>query len=936
MNTPAVNVFTYQWQYDDENINVFGLDKENRTVYIKIIGFTPYVYLELPDVPNVKWADKVSAVVEKLSFGLRNKPIAHKLMYKRKLYYAHKNADGSDKLFPFLCLSFKSKSHAQQLRWLRPQSIPGIGQNLVFKVHESDASPVLQMTCIRGVAPVGWLSILGSKVKESEKESICDTEYRVHWKYVSPSACTASVDPLVMSFDIECNSSNPNRMPDASKPGDKVFQISVSLTTKTSARTFLLTLGAPDQQIVGDSTEIIAYATEHELLCGYASFIALHKPQIVVGYNIFMFDIPYMINRAKHTMCLSSFDRQGYIIGQHAPHRKITWSSAAMKDQQFEFLDVPGALFVDLLPIVKRDYKLDNYKLKTVSEYFLKGCTKDPLTPQDIFKCYDTFTPKSLGVVGKYCVQDSVIVSQLCSVMQVWVGLCEMATTCNVPIFSLYTQGQQLKVYAQVYKYCLGEGIVVEKNENVCSSTYTGAYVVDPVAGVYDNVVPFDFASLYPTTIIAYNIDYSTMVLDESIPDSKCHVIEWEDHVGCAHDNHKKVEKIVCEKHRFRFLRDGLGVIPTIIQRLLDARKQVNVQLKKLKHDNASKEQIDVLDKRQLSYKISANSMYGALGVQRGYLPFMPAAMCTTALGRKSIVAAAKFIQDTYNGQLVYGDTDSTMIMFPHVTDPARLWGLCEQIERDVATLFPSPMRLAFEEKIYKRFFILTKKRYIALECGEDGVFTGKVTKKGILLARRDNSRAVRDVYEKTIMHVLHNTAPDIDGLVESVNSMFQRAYATAEFVITKSVGDVAGYKQKELPSDEKKRHKRLRDLNCTETDFAAKCLPAHVQLAERMRQRGARVDVGSRLEYVITTNGDKLMDKLEDINYFVKFGDLLRIDYTYYLRLLINPIDQIINATTHKPADKNLIAVLYKTHVNKERTVEELKQLSSPTIYQL
>src|SRR5690606_39405742 len=228
----------------------------------------------------------------------------------------------------------------------------------------------------------------------------------------------------------------------------------------------------------------------------------------------------------KHCMCLSTFDQQGYIIGKHSPEKTINWSSSAFKDQHFEFLDVEGILFVDLLPIVKKDYKLDNYKLNTVSEFLLKNSTKDPLTPQDIFKCYETFTPKSLGIVGKYCVQDSVLVSKLMDVMQVWTGLTEMAKTCNVPIFALYTQGQQIKVYSQVYKYCMSKNIVVEKDGYTGNDTYTGAYVVDPEPGIYDNVIPFDFASLYPTTIIAYNIDYSTLVKDgDNIPDSECNVI---------------------------------------------------------------------------------------------------------------------------------------------------------------------------------------------------------------------------------------------------------------------------------------------------------------------------------------------------------------------------------------------------------------------------
>ena len=135
---------------------------------------------------------------------------------------------------------------------------------------------------------------------------------------------------------------------------------------------------------------------------------------------------------------------------------------------------------------------------------------------------------KAMSIVGKYCVQDSALVLNLFNTIETWVGLCEMAKTCNVPIFALYTAGQQIKVYSQVYLYCLHNDFIVEKDGYVAASDeqYSGATVLEPIPGVYDKVVPFDFSSLYPTTIIANNIDYSTLVRDERIPDEDCNVIE--------------------------------------------------------------------------------------------------------------------------------------------------------------------------------------------------------------------------------------------------------------------------------------------------------------------------------------------------------------------------------------------------------------------------
>ena len=79
------------------------------------------------------------------------------------------------------------------------------------------------------------------------------------------------------------------------------------------------------------------------------------------------------------------------------------------------------------------------------------------------------------GITSHVCKVDF----DLFEVLQTWVGLCEMAKVCNVPIFYLYTQGQQIKVYSQVYKKCMYENRVVERDGYVPKDDefYTGAYV---------------------------------------------------------------------------------------------------------------------------------------------------------------------------------------------------------------------------------------------------------------------------------------------------------------------------------------------------------------------------------------------------------------------------------------------------------------------------
>ena len=118
---------------------------------------------------------------------------------------------------------------------------------------------------------------------------------------------------------------------------------------------------------------------------------------------------------------------------------------------------------------------------------------------------------------------------------------------------------------------------------------------------------------------------------DDNIPDEMCHVIEWEDHINCEHDKTKrtvKLDYIICTKRKYRFLKEPMGVIPSLLMNLLNARSNTKKEIKEIKKKLKVKKTekletlLTVLDKRQLSYKISANSMYGAMGVRRGFLPF--------------------------------------------------------------------------------------------------------------------------------------------------------------------------------------------------------------------------------------------------------------------------------------------------------------------------
>lgn len=1008
-------IFVYQWNELEEGfgdktefyIECYGLSTKGENIYLKISGFKPYFYIELPSEleKNDSKIMEIKMELDKMVKAKQNKPYNIQIERKRKLYYTHKTLEKSgdeyvkkDKLYPFLKLEFKTRSSMDIFTSFLRKEIKGY--QLKVTEYERNVSQVIRFLSCLDIQPTGWIEFSGTRLTTLED---CTFKHKISCDIMSirQSEYNNVVLPNVMCYDIEANSTFKNSMPNASIPEDKIFQISCCiLSSKGEIKKYLLTLGEVNKKIIGDDVIIKQFdRNEAKLLLYFRDLVKELNVNVIIGYNILSWDMKYMIDRCELYKIKDDFCNLG-IFNETCNVVSNSFKSKAYSAQNLTYVDTKGRLFLDLLPIIKRDYKLSNYKLKTVTTHFGLP-TKDPLTAQDIFHHYSEYfnnynkfglanvEPEylelkkkgihGLSLVGKYCVQDSYITLLLYQKLQLWFGLCEMSKTARVPIFYLFTEGTQIQMYSQVLNYCHKNNIVVNKGIQSSDENYQGATVLNPSPGKYDKVLSFDFASLYPSIMMAYNIDYSTFVVDESVPDEDCHIFEWKEHINCEHDPNRKRKKdgsfstakrkVFCADRKFRFMKEevgGKGVVPTLLNEHISARKNTRKQIainedtieknvsqllyilhfykenlenktfetinsfvfsiknipeifdefEKLKdNDRQSQEFINfvtkdfydsfiqvintntlndfvlkiyenckntiqynaVLDKRQLSYKICANSMYGAMGVKRGYLPLPQGAMTITYKGRSSIEFISTFIPQNYNGKTVYGDTDSSMIFFEHIKNNNDAVKLAEEITKEMEKHFRKPMKLEFE-KIYEKYLILSKKRYIAQVANKEGKIVDFV-KKGVVLTRRDNCKALRDIYLKTAMDILENVSKDniIENIVSYINSMFQRNINYNSFVITKSLS---------------------KDINEYDTK---KALPSHVQLAKRMRERGQNADTGSRIEFLFTTIGRtdpkfNQGDKVESLEYFEKWCSYMRIDYLYYLeKQMVIPIDEIL-----------------------------------------
>lgn len=256
--------------------------------------------------------------------------------------------------------------------------------------------------------------------------------------------------------------------------------------------------------------------------------------------------------------------------------------------------------------------------------------------------------------------------------------------------------------------------------------------------------------------------------------------------------------------------------------------------------------------------------------------------------------------------------------------------------------------------------------------CDAEGNINMKIGKKGVLLARRDNSKFIRDVYE-TVITKIADCVDCFDILyyvIQEINALLSNSKPLNDFVVTKSVGNsgvieqviddpdsfkvesvnektgkksikiqLGDYKVPPLSNKQKEKEEQFRKKNVdSEEDYYLSCLPAQVQLAIRMKNRGMIVPAGTRLEYVVAypeNRKGKLYDKVEDVEYIKKHGDVIKLDYMYYLKNLIIPLDQMMNVAfkNTKGFKTDFVRDQYILRFKRERVILELKSLFEPRI---
>lgn len=306
------------------------------------------------------------------------------------------------------------------------------------------------------------------------------------------------------------------------------------------------------------------------------------------------------------------------------------------------------------------------------------GMTKDDVTPQDIFRLANG-TDADRATVAKYCIQDCNLVHHLMNKIDVITGYIEMSRICSVPINFLIFRGQGIKLTSYVAKKCREKNTLMPDLEKYGSNEgYEGAIVLPPKCSMYmDNPVAcVDYSSLYPSSMISQNLSHDSKVwtkeynlrdeliretgekdasgnyIYDNLPDYQYIDLEFDTFKYIRKTPTSSAEKVKSGKMVCRWAQfpdNKKGIMPSILEELLKARSDTRKLIKTEKDPFMQ----NILDKRQLGYKVTANSLYGQCGAKTSTFYEKDVAASTTATGRMMIIYAKRIIEEVY-GNLEY------------------------------------------------------------------------------------------------------------------------------------------------------------------------------------------------------------------------------------------------------------------------------------------
>ncbi len=401
----------------------------------------------------------------------------------------------------------------------------------------------------------------------------------------------------LVTLDIETTSENG--FPDPKSCDEEILLITIQdYSTKK-----IITWGTGPFNNTQSNVKYIQCDSEYALLNAFLYYWDNNMPEVVTGWNIQFFDIPYICGRLSR------------VLGEKRAKSFSPWGLVSQEEvwvnnRQQICMDVGGVTQLDYLDLYKKfTYKAqESYRLDYIAEVEL-GQKKLDHSEFDTFKDFYT---KGWQKFVEYNIVDVELVDRLEDKMKLIELAITMAYDAKVNYADVF---YQVRMWDNIiYNYLKKRNVVIPpKDRTEKSDKYAGAYVKEPVPGVYDWIVNFDLNSLYPHLIMQFNVSPETL-LEERCPNvSVDKILNQEVTFEMYKDNS------VCPNGAM-YRKDVRGILPELMEKMYNERvifKKKMIEAKKQYEKTKTKElekEIARCNNIQMAKKISLNSAYGAIG----------------------------------------------------------------------------------------------------------------------------------------------------------------------------------------------------------------------------------------------------------------------------------------------------------------------------------
>ena len=614
----------------------------------------------------------------------------------------------------------------------------------------------------------------------------------------------------LVTLDIETTSENG--FPDPSECIEEILLI----TIQDYATKQIVTWGVNPFDNKQKNVKYIQCDTEYQLLNMFLEHWENNLPEVITGWNIQFFDIPYIcgrLNRVLGEKRMKSF----------SPWGLVSQDKVFVNNREQICFDVGGISQLDYLDLYKKfTYSAqESYRLDHIANVEL-GQKKLDHSEFDTFKDFYT---KGWQKFVEYNIIDVELVDRLEDKMKLIELAVTMAFDAKVNFNDVF---YQVRMWDNIiYNELKRRNIVIppkvssDKNEK-----YAGAYVKEPIPGKYDWVVSFDLNSLYPHLIMQYNISPETL-MDHKHPTATVDRI-----LNKELDLSDLRGQTVCANGAF-YDTNTRGFLPELMEKMYGERKVFKKKMLEAKQQyektptKALEKEIARCNNIQMAKKISLNSAYGAIGNQYFRYFKLANAEAITLSGQVSI----RWIENRMNRYLnkllstegvdyvIASDTDSIYLNLGPLVDKffdnksgnkaaivSILDKVCEDklepfIEQsyqelaDYVAAYDQKMQMK-RENIADRGIWTAKKRYILNVWDSEGVRyeEPKLKIMGIEAVKSSTPAPCRKMIKDGLKLVMSGTEDDVIKFIDECRREFKTLPPEA-IAFPRSVSDVDKYK---------------------------------------------------------------------------------------------------------------------------------------------